>query len=330
MPIEIKINPETDFDQPIASDSTVTLTQLLQSFEASDEAEQFFLLDGEKRQISVDGKKYVLSPEKNCVFICREKAHNPGKYVYEVFRADKRNILGQGSQGAVYPTKTKKNTNHSGKGNVIKWIYPAKDKAKAKRKKTEEVDRENLFSQIANPIFPPKGFSIHSSRGEQHFIVMKKKNQTLQELMYRDSENQSALCNLTAGEVKALQKQLNNEVGAEVLYTKINNNIRGYTELTFTRNETEQIKQALKKIDPALESKAEEKNTYAFRAQKGLYSDNFRNLSSIQLLTIMINIVKAIRDLHERGIVHRDLKPANIMIDENFNIDLIDFDLSKK
>lgn len=44
---------------------------------------------------------------------------------------------------------------------------------------------------------------------------------------------------------------------------------------------------------------------------------------------LMIQITGAVAYLHERGIIHRDLKPSNIKINENGQVKLIDFGISK-
>lgn len=47
------------------------------------------------------------------------------------------------------------------------------------------------------------------------------------------------------------------------------------------------------------------------------------------IVTIMYNILSAVSFLHSANLVHRDLKPANILMDDNCQIKLCDFGLTR-
>ena len=52
-------------------------------------------------------------------------------------------------------------------------------------------------------------------------------------------------------------------------------------------------------------------------------------MSDMQLMKIIYNSLCSLAFMHEANIVHRDLKPANILIDQQYNVKICDFGLSR-
>ena len=61
----------------------------------------------------------------------------------------------------------------------------------------------------------------------------------------------------------------------------------------------------------------------------GAYMKSSKRVGEKRAINIVHQILKAVEYCHSKDISHRDMKPENIMIDENNNIKLIDFGLSK-
>jgi serine/threonine protein kinase len=57
---------------------------------------------------------------------------------------------------------------------------------------------------------------------------------------------------------------------------------------------------------------------------------NYQNqLNKEDRAYIFKEMIRAVDVMHKNNIIHRDIKPANFVIDNNCNIKLIDFGLSK-
>lgn len=59
-------------------------------------------------------------------------------------------------------------------------------------------------------------------------------------------------------------------------------------------------------------------------------SKEFRGIGQELTKVLMAQLVNAIELLQDNEIMHRDLKPMNVMLDENYNVKLIDFGDAKK
>lgn len=56
----------------------------------------------------------------------------------------------------------------------------------------------------------------------------------------------------------------------------------------------------------------------------------FRGIGQDLTKILMAQLVNAIELLQDNQIMHRDLKPMNVMLDDNYNVKLIDFGDAKK
>ena len=59
------------------------------------------------------------------------------------------------------------------------------------------------------------------------------------------------------------------------------------------------------------------------------YKEHNKYLKEGKINSIILDLTKALKEIHSKGIIHRDLKPANILIGENQVIKLSDFGVCK-
>ena len=64
----------------------------------------------------------------------------------------------------------------------------------------------------------------------------------------------------------------------------------------------------------------------------GTFEDHIREIGKLpkhEIVDLSLQICEGLELIHSRGIIHRDLKSRNIMFDENLNVRIMDFGLSK-
>jgi len=54
-----------------------------------------------------------------------------------------------------------------------------------------------------------------------------------------------------------------------------------------------------------------------------------KNLTEDNIFKILSHILQGLAHAHQKNVIHRDLKPSNILVDEQFNVKIIDFGISK-
>ena len=52
-------------------------------------------------------------------------------------------------------------------------------------------------------------------------------------------------------------------------------------------------------------------------------------LEWVTWFNIILGVARGLWFLHDKGIIHRDLKPHNVLLDDNFNPKIADFDLMR-
>ena len=60
-----------------------------------------------------------------------------------------------------------------------------------------------------------------------------------------------------------------------------------------------------------------------------IHKNGIRNLEICQLLEMIRDIAEAMVFMHNHDIMHCDIKSKNILVDENFNLKIADFGLSR-
>jgi len=54
-----------------------------------------------------------------------------------------------------------------------------------------------------------------------------------------------------------------------------------------------------------------------------------QNLSQPNLVKLAYNILLSLAFIHEANVMHRDFKPSNILVNQNYNVKICDFGVSR-
>lgn len=60
------------------------------------------------------------------------------------------------------------------------------------------------------------------------------------------------------------------------------------------------------------------------------YVESNHKFNDLEASKIMRQVLCGLRDAHSQGIAHRDIKLANILLDQDYNVKITDFGLSKQ
>ena len=62
---------------------------------------------------------------------------------------------------------------------------------------------------------------------------------------------------------------------------------------------------------------------------KNMMSSHFNDLDDSHIVTILYNLLCAVNYIHSANIIHRDIKPSNVLINDNCEIKICDFGISR-
>jgi len=82
---------------------------------------------------------------------------------------------------------------------------------------------------------------------------------------------------------------------------------------------------------------SKEENNFIFVVMEYMKTDLKQLMDSLReksftekhLLKVIYGILSGLNFLHSANVLHRDIKPSNILIDDNFNVKICDFGLSR-
>jgi serine/threonine protein kinase len=163
-------------------------------------------------------------------------------------------------------------------------------------------------------------------------IIHKSKFNSLQ-VSYKINNHYNLMENLGIGAYSEVKRCICKS-SEEVFAVKIS---KGSTSCSLLRNEANILKMLSSEHIPKFhEFNLDPKSNRSYLVMeyvKGLSLDQYimKNgaLSEEDARSILRQLIKAVKELHEQGIAHRDIKPQNILITEVGTVKLIDFNISK-
>uniref|UniRef100_A0A7S3KWC2 Protein kinase domain-containing protein n=1 Tax=Euplotes crassus TaxID=5936 RepID=A0A7S3KWC2_EUPCR len=161
-----------------------------------------------------------------------------------------------------------------------------------------------------------------------------KNKEELNALRYNISDHYNLMEKLGFGTYSQVRRGIHKK-SEEIYAVKIS---KGQTSGNFLKNEAEILKQLNSDFIPKFHEfqtdSFSNKSYLVMEYVKGTSLDKFIEengaLSEEESLRILKQLISAVKELHSNGYAHRDIKPQNIIITEDKNLKLIDFNISKR
>ena len=113
---------------------------------------------------------------------------------------------------------------------------------------------------------------------------------------------------------------------------------KGTTSWNLLQNEADILKQVSSEYLPKFYSFIKDESSskaylvmeYVEGKSLDCYIQENGTMSELEANNLILMLIKAVAELHAKGIAHRDIKPQNILITQDKQLKLIDFNISKK
>ncbi|HSW70114.1 MAG TPA: serine/threonine-protein kinase [Gammaproteobacteria bacterium] len=181
-------------------------------------------------------------------------------------------------------------------------------------------ERRALGGGSQGTVYSSPGKLVHSKKNSMEFIkpgTLKDSGEQRREYIIKDTDFDHLPLHKRQSQIQLSEEEA--RLSKELLHTKGITNIRGKS--SENKHEKPQIRKKLMK-----QKKVKGENLQSLIDIKNF---DLKTLSKEHRIQLTINLLQALKKVHDAGIIHQDIKPGNIMVDlATLEVTIIDFGLS--